>query len=122
MEAVNTRLPSPLTQDFPTAELFVRTIAGNAPVSFRLYTDKKGKKSSLSFTGSLDALWDRLASENNRGMAVCMTINGASNGGLEAQDVDRIRAVFVDLDGAPLAPVLTSALQPHFINETSTGR
>jgi len=33
-----------------------------------------------------------------------------------------VRAVFVDLDGAPLEPVLTCGLEPHIVCESSPGR
>ncbi len=42
---------------------------------------------------------------------------GRSNG-----NVVKVRALFVDLDGAPLEPVLASEFVPHMIIESSPGR
>ena len=36
--------------------------------------------------------------------------------------MQRVRAVFVDLDGAPLAPVLEAGLEPHVVVESSPGK
>ncbi len=36
--------------------------------------------------------------------------------------MNTVRALFVDLDGDPLAPVLESPLEPHAIIESSPGR
>lgn len=39
-----------------------------------------------------------------------------------AVNVQRIRAIFVDLDGAPIRPVLTSALRPDWVVQSSPYR
>ena len=39
-----------------------------------------------------------------------------------AANVQRVRAVFVDLDGAPIAPVLDSALPPDWVVRSSPDR
>lgn len=60
-------------------------------------------------------LLDELSRE---GFALFFVVNA---GGRKAEQIDRVRAVFVDLDGAPLGPVLACALEPHAVVETSPG-
>lgn len=49
-------------------------------------------------------------------------INEGDGKGRHASNVVRVRAHFVDLDGAPLAPVLEASDKPHLIVESSPGR
>ena len=51
-----------------------------------------------------------------------VTINATTGGRRKAVDVERVRAVFADLDGAPLDPVLACDLEPHIVVESSPGR
>src|SRR6185437_4407803 len=63
-----------------------------------------------------------LADLNARGAGVFWMVNAGDGNGRKAKNVRRIRALFVDLDGAPLEPVIASALPPHAIVESSPGR
>jgi hypothetical protein len=53
---------------------------------------------------------------------VFFTVNRTVGGRRRAEDVDRVRAVFVDLDGAPLDAVMACDLEPHCVVESSPGR
>lgn len=68
--------------------------------------------------GALDVLgrW------NKYGAGVFFTPNETDGTGRQAHNIKRVRAVFVDLDGAPLAPVLSAGLEPHIVVESSPGR
>ena len=46
---------------------------------------------------------------NRAGAAVCVTVNATDGRGRSRENVTGVGAVFVDLDGAPLEPVLTCA-------------
>lgn len=72
--------------------------------------------------GSLEEKVESLISQNEAGRNVWVTINHSSNGGREDADIDRVRAVFADLDGAPLPELATLPLEPHMIVESSPGR
>ena len=50
--------------------------------------------------------------ETKSGSATCRT----------TANVIRVRALFVDLDGAPIAPVLTGRLPPDWVVQSSPGR
>lgn len=56
---------------------------------------------------------------NDEGAGVFVVVNA---GGHTDADIRTVRAVFADLDGAPLEPVYSCALEPHMIIETSPGR
>lgn len=49
-------------------------------------------------------------------------INEGDLKGRSSANVVRVRSVFVDLDGAPIEPILQAPLQPHMVVETSPGR
>ncbi len=53
---------------------------------------------------------------------VFVTVNETDGQGRQAHNILRVRAVFVDLDGAPLDPVLKCGLEPHIVCESSPGR
>ena len=58
----------------------------------------------------------------NERAGVFVTVNETDGKGRQAHNVARVRAVFADLDGAPLAPVLEAGLEPHIVCESSPGR
>ena len=72
--------------------------------------------------GTLAQRWDELLALNERGAAICVTVNVTDLKGGAISNIIGIRAVFTDLDGAPLEPVLNCPTQPHIITETSPQR
>ena len=62
-----------------------------------------------------------LVRENLRGCGIFVTINRTDGTGRKSENIVGIRAVFVDLDGTPLQPVLDAPLPPHVIVESSPG-
>jgi len=65
---------------------------------------------------------DELAAWNARGAGVFVTVNRTDGAGRQAHNVVGVRAVFIDLDNAPLAPVLSCGLDPHIVCESSPRR
>jgi hypothetical protein len=57
---------------------------------------------------------------NDTGAGVFFTVNECDGKGRTAANVTRVRAVFVDLDGAPVEPVLP--FNPHVVVESSPGK
>jgi len=55
--------------------------------------------------------------QQNNGIFVC--VNQTNGRGRTAENIVRVRALFLDLDGAPLEPVLAASLQPHIVVESS---
>ena len=56
---------------------------------------------------------------NANGEGAYVVVNA---GGQTDNEIDRIRAVYVDLDGSPLEPVMECSLEPHIVVQTSPGR
>jgi Protein of unknown function (DUF3631)/RepB DNA-primase from phage plasmid len=64
-----------------------------------------------------------LAVRNGNGAAVWVMINEGDGGKVRRKEnVRRVRAVFADLDGSPLQPVMACELEPHIVVESSPGR
>ncbi len=98
---------------------------GAGPFLFQTYPDRACDKRGLilSKLGTLGQWGKMLATANARGAAVAVLVN--VNDGSRHRKVDNIRSVralFVDLDHAPLEPVLAGPLAPHIVTETSPGR
>jgi hypothetical protein len=72
--------------------------------------------------GSLDENAEDLSRLNARGAGVFVTVNETDGEGRKTENIIRVRAQFVDLDGAPLEPVLEHPLGPSITIESSPGR
>jgi hypothetical protein len=64
----------------------------------------------------------KLRNANNRGDGIYIVVNETDGAGQAKENITAVRAVFLDLDGAPLEPVLQCALPPHWVIETSPGK
>jgi len=64
--------------------------------------------------------WLTLEGLNEQGAGVFLTINETDGKGRKATNIKKVRAVFADLDGAPLKPVLEYS--PSMVVESSPGR
>lgn len=107
------------------ARRFLAALDPAGTFSFASFDDDKTR--SLGFlnrrySGSLDVFAERLRELSQAGAAICVTINETDGSGHTKDHIQRIRAVFVDLDGAPLEPVMASAIKPHLVVQTSPGR
>ena len=83
------------------------------------------KGSSVIYPGNRVSTFADIRSQlqglNTAGAGVFFTPN-VCFGKRCADNVTAVRAVLVDLDGAPLAPVLATALKPHIVVQSSPGR
>ena len=57
---------------------------------------------------------------NEQGAGVFLTINETDGKGRETKNITKVRAIYVDLDGAPVTPVLEE--MPHIVVESSPGK
>lgn len=102
---------------------FLRTLDPKAKrFTFQTFDDSKKKRPGLArvLHGSLDQHHETLARLSAKGAGIFVTINETDGKGREAENITRVRAVFADLDGAPLDPVRKS--KPHLIVESSPGK
>ncbi len=116
-----------MTEIVPTdAAALLRLIAGDGNTVFRTFDQIEGRKGTAlsrgAIVGPIDAHGIQLASLNEKGAAVCFVVNEAAGKAKKDADVTRIRAVFIDLDGSPIEPVLSCSLRPHAVVESSPGR
>jgi len=94
------------------------------PLHFQLIPEgvlRKKAASPLLRVGPLKQLQGALREANDHGYGVFFAVNKCQGEQRKAENVVQVRAVFVDLDGAPLEPVYHGPLEPHYIIETSPG-
>jgi putative DNA primase/helicase len=86
--------------------------------------DTKNSKLAAVLHGTVQKLGAKLVDLSGQGAGIFVTVNETNLKGREAQDITRVRALFVDLDGAPLGAVLsdTEVPKPHIIVESSSGK
>lgn len=94
------------------------TILDEAADVFCFRTISKRKR-ARNYTGTFEELAPALQLANLAGDGVYAVVN---EGGHERETIKRVRAVFADLDGAPLEPVNSCGMEPHMIIETSPGK
>jgi hypothetical protein len=92
--------------------------------TFQTFDESSAKRKGLIrvLHGTLGEHASTLATLNQQGAGVFVMVNAGDGKGRESRNVQSIRAVFVDLDGAPLAPIQAAELAPHIIVESSPGR
>ncbi|WBX92819.1 DNA-primase RepB domain-containing protein [Pseudoxanthomonas mexicana] len=111
--------------DHAEAARLLRLIAGDGPVTFQTFDDddtRKQRRLAWQGHGTLTKYGVRLDSLNSDGAGVFFMVNEGDGKGRKARNVRTVRAVFADLDGAPLEPVLACELRPHAVVETSPGK
>lgn len=113
-----------MTPNLTQAQSFLTALDEDSDAFCFQTFDDSGKDKSLirQRHGSFDKHADELASLNERGAGIFVTVNETNMKGRTKRDIERIRALFVDLDGAPLEPVIKAATQPHIVVQTSPGR
>lgn len=114
-----------ITTNFEATQTFLRTLDPNGVFSFATFDDQSERKSPALATRRHGALVDHLPeliALNEAGAGVFVSVNALDGIGYGNKNVLRIRSVFVDLDGADLAPVTSWTLKPHLVVETSPGR
>lgn len=72
--------------------------------------------------GTFEQVSPLLKKANDMGAGIFVMVNATDGSGQTAANVITVRAVFVDLDGAPLEPVKLAALKPHLIVESSPNK
>src|SRR5208337_791305 len=89
-----------------------------------LENNKKRKDPKLlrALRGSLDKCWDEIVRLNEQGAGVFVTVNETDGKRRTGENIVRVRALFADLDGAPLEPILQHAPEPTIVVESSPRR
>lgn len=111
--------------DLKMAERFLTLLSEDVEdvFSFQTFDDKKeGLTHPKVLHGSFEKHRDELLRLNRLGAGIFVTVNQTDGKGRSAENITKVRAIFVDLDGSPLQPVLDGPLPPHIIIESSPGR
>lgn len=114
-----------LDVDLNAASAFLRSLAEDSLVTFQFYRDRKreGDRFAGHFTAPLEEVAGRLTHLNtSEECGIFFMVNEGDGLGRSSENVTRVRALFIDLDGAPLEPVLCAPLSPHAIVNSSPGR
>jgi hypothetical protein len=99
---------------------------GDERLTFQTYTDSKEKPTPDPLaawrhgTYRKQARW--LSDQNDRGAACAVVPQLTDGNGRSKSNVTAIKSLVLDLDGAPLEPVLTAAIPPAAVIRTSPGR
>lgn len=106
------------------ADIFLNQLAGRQSLTFQTFDESKAKRPELNriLHGKLDRHWQTLCKLNQQGAGVFVMVNKGNGKGRKNDNVQAIRALFVDLDGSPLQPILNSPVAPHVIIKTSPER
>lgn len=109
--------------DWISARRFLDLFAEHGDITYQVFSDDKRSKEAWHETPSdLDEIADRLEAANNRGCGVYFMVNVGDGKGRKSENVTKVRALFIDLDNAPLEPVTNARLEPHIVIESSPGR
>ena len=105
------------------AELFLYILGGKHH-TFQVFTDKKGGEFNISkvMQGTLKQRKYQLSGLNKLDVGVYVTINKTDRQGRKTENIIKVRALFADLDGSPLMPILKAKPEPHMIIESSKGK
>ena len=106
-----------------SAEIFLYALGGECH-TFQVFSDKKGNKPYISkvISGTLKEAQSQLFGLNKLGVGIYVTINKTDRKGRKTENIIKVRALFADLDGSPLAPILKAKPEPHMIIESSKNK
>lgn len=111
--------------DADEAKRFFSVLFGEAEQEecFQIFAEAPGCTLKPAYRyRQIDAAASGLQKNNIAGAGIYFMVNKGDGKGRSSDHVQRVRAFFVDLDGAPLDPVLAAPVKPHVVTETSPGR
>lgn len=105
------------------AARFLEVLEPVGNFTFVTFDDKKSQTSlTENLHGQFNDYVTELSAANLLGAGVFVTVNETDLKGRKTENIQRVRAVFVDLDGADLKPVLAWEHSPHMVVESSPGK
>lgn len=105
------------------AEQFLAALSPDAAYTFQTFAEGKGRsRLSRILHGTLASKGRQLAALNEKGAGVFVMVNRGDGNGRRADNVVGCRALFLDLDGAPLEPVMEAPIPPRIVVESSPGK
>lgn len=118
------RASSLLVPDLEMAIAFRDFLEPGGELTFQVIAESRTSDAARSEHrhGRLEDLAQWLTVQNQAGAGVFAMVNRGDGAGRKKSNVMSVRAAFVDLDGAPLEPILASALPPDLVVESSPGK
>lgn len=106
------------------AERFLSALAPDGALTFQTFDDAKLGRKDLTrvLHGSYQRNAAKLDGLNANGAGCFVMVNRGDCKGRKTTSVQAVRALFLDLDGSPLDPVLNAPLRPAIVCETSPGK
>jgi hypothetical protein len=109
--------------DLMVADEFFEFIAPMEELSFRTFDDcETSSVKPLKIKGYFDEVTERLSHQNRLGAGCFWIVNPSNGTGQSDADIVGVRALFLDLDGSSLDPVIRTEAMPHVVLETSPGK
>lgn len=110
--------------DLKETKKFLRLVVGNSEqICFQTFAEREGSQATPKLKhGPLSEWVDMLTTENQKGAGAYFCVNRTDGQGRKAENIVAVRAVFVDLDGSPVEPVLNCKVPPSVVIESSPGR
>lgn len=110
--------------DMEAAREFLSALDPHATeFTFQTFDDNQDRKSgglAQVLHGALEEHFETLSAFSSNGAGVFVTINETDLKGRKADNITRVRALWVDTDGAPHEPIVEH-LKPHIVVESSPG-
>jgi hypothetical protein len=112
-----------LAPDLNEARRFLDLLGEGMLHRFQSFCDRRKGERILAGheEGDLDDMLPWFMERQSRGYGIYFTVN-ESVGGRSTEHITSVRALFLDLDGSPLQPVLETGFTPHAIIESSPGK
>lgn len=103
---------------------FLAALAPEGGLTFQTFDDAKRGRRELTriMHGDYWRHAGTLADLNRKGAGVFVMVNRGDGKGRKAGNVVAARAVFLDLDGAPVEPVMAAPIPPPIVCESSPGK
>jgi hypothetical protein len=120
-----------MAPDLNITKAFLSLVDPDGIFTFQTFSDSNEKSSMLNCVrhGTLDEHHVELTRLQKLGAGVFFMVNrgdGVVHEGSKTcrtmKSVVAVRALFIDLDGAPIEPVLKAEMPPHIVVESSPGR
>ena len=90
-------------------------------LTFQTFHHKKAELARV-IHGDFKSCLPKLFELHKQRAGIFFMVNAGNGQGRSNKNVEKVRSVFVDLDGSPIEPVLNSPLTPHIVIETSENR
>lgn len=110
--------------DTAMAARFLAALSADTSHTFQTFSEGDGGGRSLNriLHGTFEHHAVLLQSLNLKGAGAFVMVNRGDGRGRKSENVTAARSLFVDLDGAPLEPVVYGPLPPRIVLESSPGR